>query len=174
MTTILIDEFQGNFYVFSDGVISRGNTVVTRDFVKSHVLEDGRIIVSCGIVGSVDIAMEILKTDQLNESHYSQFQGNCTLLIVSSEYVEMHVVNSTDVNGIRYNSGYTGYYTKDSFPLFHGSGCDFLMGAYFALLRDKPDNEHDYLELVGLAFKAHCERLTDAGELLTTRKLIRV
>lgn len=173
MTTLLVDEFQGNFYLFSDGVVTQGCNIISREYVKSVELPDGRIVAFCGIVGSLSIAVELVATGKMHESSYNLFQGNCTVLILNDVFLEMHDIYNHEKDGVRANTGYSGIYTKDSFPLFYGSGRDHMTGAYFALLKDKPETEHEYLELVERAFKAHAERITNAGELLTTRKIVR-
>lgn len=155
MTALLIDEFKGEQFVFSDGITMTGDLmrIVSRKSEKSSYHHDKTVIsVACGSAALSQECRALIDQDIPLTPDNIKTKGDGQVLIVEQGRLEtVNIWHDDDKDAI--NTSRVTYILKNE-PHFSGSGGDFMAGAYYALEPRKAKSRDAYIKLIKKVFKA--------------------
>lgn len=176
MTGIVVSEFKGDLYVFSDGMVTQDDFIVTTEYNKINRWDDCNILAICGDLDLFVPIMDLFFADKLTHNDLKELVGDASVVWVTNNNVAIIDLNMTKDGVTEKSIQANGIcnYKIESLPLFLGSGTHVLAAAYEALECQKARTKKAYLNKVKKAYKAACSRINSMGELRQIESIKRI
>lgn len=154
MTALLVDQFKGETFVFSDGIAMTGDlvTIVSTNCEKSVYNKDkSKISAGCGDIAVIQEVNGLVDADTEVSSELLKTKGSATVLVADIDKLTTLYINYDDRRD-KLDVAKNFYILKDG-AHFHGSGGPFLRAAWFALEPRKSKTKKEYLDKIRKCFK---------------------